>query len=645
MKPTPISDRTFDVVIAGGGLAGLTLALQLRQRLPDVSVAVVEPIPRPLPPGAHKVGESSVELGSVYLRQLGLRDYLHSQHVIKLALRFFPGGGELPLPARDELGPAREPLMVSYQMDRGKLETDLRALIEAAGATLYEGARVTAVERAPGEEPVAHNRSSTVPGRGPRSRNEAAGIPEGLSRLSDAEIGPRSGAGRSAGLCATGSQTPHTLLVEQGDTRATLTARWIVDATGRRALLRRLDGTTRRTTHLGNAGWFRVTGKLDISAMVDPREREWFERPIAEHRWRSTNHLMGDGYWVWLIPLADGRTSVGIVAHEPRHDFDRVRSYEACLGFLDEFEPVLARYLRAWLDNGEELLDFKCLKRYSYGVDRWMSADRWAVVGEAGAFLDPLYSPGTDSIGLSNSYAVEAIAADFTGGDLETRVEEMHAQLDALVTHGFHFFDGTGGVYGHARAMTAKYYWDNFIYWNYHCQHFAQGIHRLTGPELEAFIPLRERFFALNTWCQILLRRWAELEDHTPGGQFISIPRFPSVLIESNLAILNEMDPEGTFDYMTLRVGQAERMLVELVLRVLTEIGPEKGAALIEATGLLDWDLDFPQARVEAEALDETARRERLDAIGRDVADHIYPFPRHPDAAAAARLVLAERTA
>ncbi|MEZ4432905.1 MAG: NAD(P)/FAD-dependent oxidoreductase [bacterium] len=590
MKPTPISDRTFDVVIAGGGLAGLTLALQLRQRLPAVSVAVVEPIARPLPPGAHKVGESSVELGSVYLRQLGLRDYLHSQHVIKLALRFFPGGGELPLHARDELGPAREPLMVSYQMDRGKLETDLRAMIEAAGATLYEGARVTAVERAPGD-------------------------------------------------------TPHTLLVEQGDTRATLTARWLIDATGRRALLRRLDGTTRRTTHLGNAGWFRVTGKLDISAMVDPSQREWFERPIAEHRWRSTNHLMGDGYWVWLIPLADGRTSVGIVAHEPRHDFDRVRSYEACLGFLDEFEPVLARSLRDWLDNGEELLDFKCLKRYSYGVDRWMSADRWAVVGEAGAFLDPLYSPGTDSIGLSNSYAVEAIAADFTGGDLAQRVEEMHAQLDALVTHGFHFFDGTGGVYGHARAMTAKYYWDNFIYWNYHCQHFAQGIHRLTGEELEAFIPLRERFFALNTWCQILLRRWAGIEHHTPGGQFISIPRFPSVLIQSNLAILNEMDPEGTFDYMTLRVGQAERMLVELVLRVLTEIGPEKGAALIEATGLRDWDLRFPPARVEAEALDETARRERLDAIGRDVADHIYPFPRHPDAAAAARLVLAERTA
>ncbi|MCB9541112.1 MAG: hypothetical protein H6703_01520 [Myxococcales bacterium] len=61
------------------------------------------------------------------------------------------------------------------------------------------------------------------------------------------------------------------------------------------------------------------------------------------------------------------------------------------------------------------------------------------------------------------------------------------------------------------------------------------------------------------------------------------------MLIQSNLAILNEMDPEGTFDYMTLRSGRPSACSSELVLRyVLTEIGPEKGAALIETTGLRD---------------------------------------------------------
>ena len=31
----------------------------------------------------------------------------------------------------------------------------------------------------------------------------------------------------------------------------------------------------------------------------------------------STNHICGEGYWVWLIPLSSGPISIGIVA-DPR---------------------------------------------------------------------------------------------------------------------------------------------------------------------------------------------------------------------------------------------------------------------------------------------------------------------------------------
>ena len=53
-----------DVAILGGGLAGLTLAIQLRQRNPGLAVTVVERRAHPVREAAFEVGESTVEIGA-----------------------------------------------------------------------------------------------------------------------------------------------------------------------------------------------------------------------------------------------------------------------------------------------------------------------------------------------------------------------------------------------------------------------------------------------------------------------------------------------------------------------------------------------------------------------------------------------------
>jgi len=121
-----------DVAIISGGLAGLTLALQLERNSPGLGVVVLERNYLPPPATAHKVGESTVEIGAHYLSHtLGLKSLLESTQLRKFGLKFFFGGGNHDdLAKADELGASDFLPVISYQLDRGRLEGDLAALLQ-----------------------------------------------------------------------------------------------------------------------------------------------------------------------------------------------------------------------------------------------------------------------------------------------------------------------------------------------------------------------------------------------------------------------------------------------------------------------------------------------------------------------------------
>lgn len=457
---------TTDVLILGGGISGLTLALELTIKQPHVRVVVAERTAYPAPEITHKVGESTVEIAAHYLRDvLGLGDHLAADQLPKYGLRVFYSDGEnRDISRRPELGHAIEPpeSVGTFQVDRGRLENTLRERLEAhPQVTVLDSTRVSAVDIGEGDE--LHQVQLT---------------------------------GQHAG---------------------TIRTRWVVDSTGRASLVKRQLGLAKPTGHAANAVWFRVAGEVDVDDWSD--DPNWHARIRECRRGLSTNHLMGAGYWVWIIPLASGATSIGIVSAADLHPFEEMNSQDKAMTWLAEHEPQLLEQLA-----GREHLDFRIMTNYSYSVEQVFSADRWALTGEAGVFLDPLYSPGLDLIAISNGLVCDLVSRDLSGEDV-TDHAAVHNQIFMLVVDGWSkIYTGQYPVMGSARAMTAKIVWDTAAYWAvpgllYFQDHLRQI---LDWPRM---LTAMARFSWVNEHAQRLFREWAalELDAPTPGDVFGSL--------------------------------------------------------------------------------------------------------------------------
>jgi 2-polyprenyl-6-methoxyphenol hydroxylase-like FAD-dependent oxidoreductase len=214
-----------DIVIMGGGLAGLTLALQLRQRLPDLDVLILERRQHPVPEAAFKIGESTVEIGAHYFENvLGLREHLMEKQLKKFGFRFFFSEGRTDIAAVTELG-ASFPLPVgSWQIDRGIFENFLGEEVQRRGMRFVDGATIRGVTLA-----------------------EA-----------DGDL--------------------HTVTWQHtGEEPQTVQARWVIDACGRASLLKRKLNLTKGNEHPVHSVWFRIQDRITPDDWTD---RHRLARPL-----------------------------------------------------------------------------------------------------------------------------------------------------------------------------------------------------------------------------------------------------------------------------------------------------------------------------------------------------------------------------
>jgi flavin-dependent dehydrogenase len=400
------SYNSYDLVILGGGLAGLSLAIQIHQQKSGLKIVVLEKRDGEAPEAAHKVGESSVEIGAHYLSKvIGIENHIKENQLPKLGLRFFfKQDKNEAIETRMEVGEHRFFKTPSFQLDRGILENHLISVCEERGIQVRLGAKVKGIDL-------------------PTSDTTGTVTWEDTNR------------------------NPHSFQ-----------STWIVDATGRSSLVKKKLGFREDVKHDVNSVWFRVKGRVNIDTWSD--DPRWSSRVDKEPRWLSTNHLMGEGYWVWIIPLSSGNTSIGIVAEQDLHPMTMYNNIDKAKMWLAEHEPQCARMI-----TGYEIMDFIGLRKFSYSCKQVFSGQRWALVGEAGRFLDPFYSPGSDYIGISNTFVSDLIIRERSGENFAAQAQIYEKVYSQFFDIHMDLYYKQYPMFGDGIPMVVKIVWDFSYYW------------------------------------------------------------------------------------------------------------------------------------------------------------------------------------
>jgi len=358
----------YDVVIVGGAVAGAATAMLLLREEPTLRVLIVE---RSTTFG-RRVGEATVEVSTYFLtRVLGLTQHLNESHLVKNGMRFwFANAAAQTLADSSEIGGKYQVRIIAFQVDRATLDEEVLRRAVAAGAELWRPAAVQQIE-----------------------------------------------------LHAGGEQQ---ITVRRGDQSDTVTARWVVDASGVATVLARQEGWRRtNTAHPTTAVWARGQGVKDWDGQELARKfPAWAAAPFGT-RHTATNHLTGDGWWAWFIPLKGGDMSVGVVFDQRLCPFPQAGALgDRLKNFLME-HPV-GRELLAdarWNEG-----DVHWRKNLAYDSTTY-SGDGFVLVGDAAAFLDPLYSPGLDWVSYTTVAATDLILAQRRGETLAPLVVAHNARF------------------------------------------------------------------------------------------------------------------------------------------------------------------------------------------------------------------------
>ncbi|MEO5802185.1 MAG: NAD(P)/FAD-dependent oxidoreductase [Verrucomicrobiota bacterium] len=417
------SENTFDVIVIGGALSGAATASLLLQEIPTLRILIVEKSTE----FSRRVGEATVEVSTYFLtHSLGLTQYLNETQINKNGLRFwFANERTQSLDQCSEIGGKYLSRVPAYLVDRATLDEEVLRRAVALGAELWRPATIEKVELNSGAQ----------------------------QRLK---------------------------IKFQNETRE-VSARWVVDASGFAALLARQNGWWKsNTAHPTNAVWSRWKNVGDFDGQkLAKKFPEWAMKCYGV-RGTATNHLMGDGWWAWWIPLKGGDVSIGVTFDQRLVDFPQDGAIGDRLKTFLVKHPV-ARELMAdaqWTEG-----DVHWRKNLPY-FSTTFAGDGFSLVGDAAGFIDPFYSPGMDWISFTATRTRELIAAQQRGELIQEKIEKHNHDFSRSYARWFDaIYRDKYEYFGEFDLVKASFLMDlGFYYFGVASQPFKRGEQALREP-------------------------------------------------------------------------------------------------------------------------------------------------------------------
>lgn len=370
----------FDVAVIGGGPAGSTMASYLTAAGLSVAVFESEMFPR------EHVGESLVPAVIPVLHEIGALELVDAAGFVRkygaawtsAESRDIPHNGftgldhdfraaEVMFNERNQPGVDRDFI---YHVDRGKFDLILLKHAESRGANVFTGARVIGVD----------------------FDSDPSGV---------------------------------TVSTRLGPAHLDVTARMVVDASGRQGLLGR-----------------QLRLKVPDPVFDQYAIHTWFEdldRTAMTHSDGKADYIFihflpVNDSWVWQIPITDSVTSIGVVTQKKR--------FAASAGDREAFfwDFVSSRSdLSDALKKAKRLRPFKAEGDYSYTMSQ-ICGDRFVLIGDAARFVDPIFSSGV-SVALNSARlaAKDIVKAHRTGDFSKARFSAFEGKLRRAVKNWYEF--------------------------------------------------------------------------------------------------------------------------------------------------------------------------------------------------------------